>query len=78
MRHFVTSININHDHFINNCFVKYLRNNMSLSQGFQALYARLDPRLHETARRQVRAHLAKLEREGRVLRTDAPERYVLR
>jgi len=45
---------------------------------FQALYARLDPRLHETARRQVRAHLAKLEREGRVLRTDAPERYVLR
>ena len=38
----------------------------TLDQLFAALYAGIDPGLHEVARRQIRSHLVKLESEGRV------------
>ena len=38
----------------------------TLDQLFAALYADIDPGLHEVARRQIRSHLVKLESEGRV------------
>ena len=38
----------------------------TLDQLFSALYADIDPNLHEVARRQIRSHLVKLETEGRV------------
>jgi predicted ArsR family transcriptional regulator len=38
----------------------------TFDQLFAALYADIDPNLHEVARRQIRSHLVKLETEGRV------------
>jgi glyoxylase-like metal-dependent hydrolase (beta-lactamase superfamily II) len=47
--------------------VKLLSNgHRTLDQLFTALYADIDPGLHEVARRQIRSHLVKLESEGRV------------
>ena len=44
---------------------------------FKEIYTELDPRLHNTARSQVRSHLIKLERDGRVARSE-DDRYALR
>jgi glyoxylase-like metal-dependent hydrolase (beta-lactamase superfamily II) len=41
------------------------------------LYADVDARLHAAAERSVRAHLAKLEREGRVRRVDSGDAFAL-
>ena len=38
-----------------------------------AIYAEVDPALHPAAALSVTAHLLKLEREGRVVRSDAAE-----
>ncbi len=47
--------------------VKLLSNgHRTFEQLFAALYADIDPNLHEVARRQIRAHLVKLESEGRI------------
>jgi hypothetical protein len=39
------------------------------------VYAEVDPALHPAAELSVRAHLAKLVREGRVAATDGDERF---
>ena len=44
-----------------------------LERMFQAIYPSLEPRLHDAARGQIRAHLIKLEREGKVVRSRTAE-----
>ena len=42
----------------------------TMDELFSGIYPELDRRLHATARRQIRAHLVKLERDGKVAQTD--------
>ena len=39
----------------------------TIEELFMAIYSKLDRRLHDAARRQISAHLIKLEREGKVM-----------
>ena len=51
----------------------------TVEQLFEVIYSQLSSRLHETARKQIRSHLIKLERDGKVYLAHGEEgEYLLR